>query len=321
MNLRQLEVFHAVMRAGTVTGAARLLGVTQPSVSTVLKHCEAQLRIPLFRRIGGRLQPTPEAEAILPDIEAIFARLDSVWAPAARPEGRQCRHAVAGRRLPHREWLPGGGGGVLHGGTARRACGAAGAVVVRVAGPRGAREVELGIGIEPIMHPEVETEVIVSSGVACVMRDDHPLARQEEVGIRQLDGLPIITFLPRAPLRGYVDRALSEAGIAPRIVAQVSMSMTGMALAYHGAGVALVEPFLLNTFPVPGAGRAAAAAGHRDEGGDDPRAVRAAVGGDGAFCGASAGEVRRLVGGEAGRCSTEAGEGVGLPCQRPTYYE
>lgn len=63
MNLRQLEVFHAVMRAGTVTGAARLLGVTQPSVSTVLKHCEAQLRIPLFRRTGGgctrRPRPRP----------------------------------------------------------------------------------------------------------------------------------------------------------------------------------------------------------------------------------------------------------------------
>lgn len=252
MNLRQLEVFHAVMRAGTVTGAARLLGVTQPSVSTVLKHCEAQLRIPLFRRIGGRLQPTPEAEAILPDIEAIFARLDSV--------GRQLRD------------LKGGSAGTLSlAGAFPIANGYLAAAVASFMAERpgvrvvlqalssselldrvARREIELGIGLEPIMHPEVETEVLVSSGVACVMRDDHPFARQEEVAIRQLDGLPIITFLPRAPLRGYVDRALSEAGIAPRIVAQVNMSMTGMALAHHGAGVALVEPFLLNTFPVPG---------------------------------------------------------------------
>ncbi len=252
MNLRQLEVFHAVMRAGTVTGAARLLGVTQPSVSTVLKHCEAQLRIPLFRRIGGRLQPTPEAEAILPDIEAIFARLDSV--------GRQLRD------------LKGGSAGTLSlAGAFPIANGYLAAAVASFMAERpgvrvvlqalssselldrvARREIELGIGLEPIMHPEVETDVLVSAGVACVMRDDHPLAQQQEVAIGQLDGLPIITFLPRAPLRGYVDRALSAAGIAPRIVAQVNMSMTGMALAYHGAGVALVEPFLLNTLPVPG---------------------------------------------------------------------
>jgi DNA-binding transcriptional LysR family regulator len=252
MNLRQLEVFHAVMRAGTVTGAARLLGVTQPSVSTVLKHCETQLRIALFRRIGGRLQPTPEAEAILPDIEAIFARLDSV--------GRQLRD------------LKGGSIGTLSlAGAYPIANGYLAAAVASFMAERPgvrvvlqalasselldrviSREIELGIGLEPIVHPEVETEVLVSSGIACVMREDHPLAAQPEVAIRQLDGLPIITFLPRAPLRGYVDRALSDAGIVPRISMQVNMSMTGMALAFHGAGIALVEPFLLNTFPLPG---------------------------------------------------------------------
>jgi len=252
MNLRQLEVFHAVMRAGTVTGAARLLGVTQPSVSTVLKHCEAQLRITLFRRIGGRLQPTPEAEAILPDIEAIFARLDSV--------GRQLRD------------LKGGSIGTLSlAGAYPIANGYLAAAVASFTAERPgvrvvlqalasselldrvvSREIELGIGLEPIVHPEVETEVLVASGIACVMRQDHPLAQQEEVAISQLDRLPIITFLPRAPLRGYVDRALSEAGIVPRISMQVNMSMTGMALAFHGAGIALVEPFLLNTFPMPG---------------------------------------------------------------------
>lgn len=252
MNLRQLEVFHAVMRAGTVTGAARLLGVTQPSVSTVLKHCEAQLRITLFRRVGGRLQPTPEAEAILPDIEAIFARLDSV--------GRQLRDMKGGRigTLSLAGAFP-----IANGYLAAAVASfiadrpdvrvvlqslASSELIDRVV----SREVELGVGIEPVLHPAVETEVLVSSGVACVMREDHPLAAQDEVAIRQLDGLPIITFLPRAPLRGYVDRALSEAGIVPRIRVQVSMSMTGMALAAHGAGIALVEPFLLNTFPVPG---------------------------------------------------------------------
>lgn len=252
MNLRQLEVFHAVMRAGTVTGAARLLGVTQPSVSTVLKHCETQLRIPLFRRVGGRLQPTPEAQAILPDIEAIFARLDSV--------GRQLRDLKGGRigSLSLAGAFP-IANGYLAAAVASFLAGrpevrvtlqalASAELVDRVAN----REVELGVGLEPVVHPEVETEVLVTSSVACVMRQDHPLAAQDEVAIRQLDGVPIITFLPRAPLRGHVDRALSEAGVVPRIAVQVSMSMTGMALAYHGAGIALVEPFLLNTFPVPG---------------------------------------------------------------------
>ena len=57
MNLRQMEVFHAIMRAGSVTCAARLLNVTQPAVSTVLRHCETQLRVKLFDRTGGRLHP------------------------------------------------------------------------------------------------------------------------------------------------------------------------------------------------------------------------------------------------------------------------
>ena len=252
MNLRQLEVFHAVMRAGTVTGAARLLGVTQPSVSTVLKHCEEQLRIPLFRRIGGRLQPTPEAEAILPDIEAIFARLDSV--------DRQLQDLKGGRigTLSLAGAFPIANGYL-----------AAAVASFQMERPRlrvvlqsltspevidrvVSREVELGIAFEPVVNPEVETEVLVTSGVSCVMRDTHPLADREEIAIHELDGVPIITYLPRALLRSNVDRALSDAGVMPRFSVQVSLSLTGMALAYHGAGIALVEPFLLKALPLPG---------------------------------------------------------------------
>ncbi len=66
MNLRQMEVFHAIMRSGSVTGAARQLNVSQPAISATLRHCEAQLGMKLFERAGSGLQPTPEAHAIFP---------------------------------------------------------------------------------------------------------------------------------------------------------------------------------------------------------------------------------------------------------------
>ena len=78
INLRHVEVFYAIMRAGSITEAARVLNVTQPAVSVALKQFEARLQMKLFDRVGGRLQPTPEAKALLPDIAEIFGRLGAV---------------------------------------------------------------------------------------------------------------------------------------------------------------------------------------------------------------------------------------------------
>jgi DNA-binding transcriptional LysR family regulator len=52
MNFRHLEVFYAVMTAGTVTGAARQLGVSQPSVTTTIKAAETGLVRCLKKRNG-----------------------------------------------------------------------------------------------------------------------------------------------------------------------------------------------------------------------------------------------------------------------------
>jgi DNA-binding transcriptional LysR family regulator len=78
MNLRQLEVFYAVMQAGSVTGAARNLNVTQPAVSNVLKHTEQQVKFKLFERMGGRLHPAAEARDLLPDVNEIFGRIGTL---------------------------------------------------------------------------------------------------------------------------------------------------------------------------------------------------------------------------------------------------
>ncbi|EPT1005926.1 LysR family transcriptional regulator [Vibrio parahaemolyticus] len=75
MNLRQLEVFYAIMQAGTVSGAARLLHVSQPNVTRVLAHTEQQLSFALFERVKGRLVPTQEAKALLPEAEKVYQQL------------------------------------------------------------------------------------------------------------------------------------------------------------------------------------------------------------------------------------------------------
>lgn len=64
LNSRQIETFHAVMKTGSVTEAARTLGVTQPAVTTSLKQIETSLGFNLFHRANGRLHPTREAQAL-----------------------------------------------------------------------------------------------------------------------------------------------------------------------------------------------------------------------------------------------------------------
>ncbi|AKU56782.1 Transcriptional regulator, LysR family [Vibrio parahaemolyticus] len=63
------------MQAGTVSGAARLLHVSQPNVTRVLAHTEQQLGFALFERVKGRLVPTQEAKALLPEAEKVYQQL------------------------------------------------------------------------------------------------------------------------------------------------------------------------------------------------------------------------------------------------------
>lgn len=71
MRLRHIELFHAVLTAGSLTGAARLLNISQPAASKLLQLAEQQLGFALFSRVRGRLQPTQEALLLRHRVEKI----------------------------------------------------------------------------------------------------------------------------------------------------------------------------------------------------------------------------------------------------------
>jgi DNA-binding transcriptional LysR family regulator len=78
MNIRQLEAFRATMMAQTTIGAAELLGVSQPAISRLLTQLEASLRLTLFDRTSGRLQPTPEAKLLYEEVQRTFVSVDKI---------------------------------------------------------------------------------------------------------------------------------------------------------------------------------------------------------------------------------------------------
>lgn len=75
MRLRQIEVFHAITQMGTISGAAKLLNVSQPNVSRVLSHTELQLGFSLFERSTKGLVMTREGRRLLPEVEVLTRNL------------------------------------------------------------------------------------------------------------------------------------------------------------------------------------------------------------------------------------------------------
>jgi DNA-binding transcriptional LysR family regulator len=78
MTLRQVEVIRAVMVTGTIGGAAKLLNVSAPGISRLVKYTERSLGIRFFQRQNGRYFPTPEAQNIFEQINGVYKKVDDL---------------------------------------------------------------------------------------------------------------------------------------------------------------------------------------------------------------------------------------------------
>ncbi|MDH5529598.1 MAG: LysR family transcriptional regulator [Paracoccaceae bacterium] len=73
MNLRQLEAFRATMRSGSITEAAEMMHISQPSVSRLIADLERSVGFALFLRTGRGLTATVEAKTFYQGVEGMFA--------------------------------------------------------------------------------------------------------------------------------------------------------------------------------------------------------------------------------------------------------
>ena len=242
MNLRQLEVFHAVMQAGSVTGAALQLHVSQPAVSNVLKHMEQQLRFKLFERIGGRLHPTPEANDLLPDVSEIFGRIGTLTRVVQEMrDGRSGRLVVATSPTLVNAFLPRAIALFC-----KKSPGVRIAiqslptplVVERVA----RREVDMGIVYAPVADGGVDAEDLVVTELACVIPRRHALAAKRAVKAVDLAGYTVVSLGAGTRIGVVIDEECRRAGVAaPEVGIEASSSLAACLMVSEGAGVGLVD--------------------------------------------------------------------------------
>ncbi len=72
LNPRQIEAFHLVFQSGSMTTAARLMSITQPAVSRLIRDLEAKTELTLFKRSGSGISATRDAITFFNEVERCF---------------------------------------------------------------------------------------------------------------------------------------------------------------------------------------------------------------------------------------------------------
>ena len=78
ISLWQMTVVREIMKAGSISAAARQLGRTQPALSATVKELERNMNCQLFERQKGRLIPVPEAFFLLDRANEILEQVDDL---------------------------------------------------------------------------------------------------------------------------------------------------------------------------------------------------------------------------------------------------
>ena len=110
LKIRHLEVFDALVEAGSVSRAADRLNLTQPAVSIALSKLEADLGFRLFHRERGYFAPTGEAMLLhsevtqgLRAISRVSKRIDEIRLGTTGGVSIATKYQLQGHRRPRRQ--------------------------------------------------------------------------------------------------------------------------------------------------------------------------------------------------------------------------
>ena len=238
MNLRHLRTFVEIADARGVARAAARLHLTQPTASRQLNALEAELGVPLFNRIGHRIQLTSEGEDLLQrsrrllgDAEAMGERARALKSGqtgllrvGATPQWIESImvHFLARYRPRH----PGVEVHLIEDG----------GVGLPVRLERG----DVHLAIMPEGDERFAGHLLYPIYVLAVMAKNHRLSRRRLLDVADLADEPLLMLNPAFASREWFQTACQAARIRPKIVFESASPQTLIALAAGGHGIGVV---------------------------------------------------------------------------------
>ncbi|TWS96862.1 LysR substrate-binding domain-containing protein [Reyranella sp. CPCC 100927] len=245
MNLRQIEMFRAIMVTGSISGAARLLSVSQPAISRLLAYTEDRLGFSLFERVKGRVQPTPEARQLFVGVDQVHQEVARVneLAEELRNGGTGSVCMVASPSVGH-VLVP----KAIAQFRARHPDVRIELEILTLAdliGKVSSQRADLAITSLAVDEPTVTSALIGEGRLQVIFPADHPLGDKRVVKAADLAPYPIISYGPHTPYGMIVSRLLNTTTKPIRVNTQVRFTPNACSLVQAGAGIAIVDDFVL----------------------------------------------------------------------------
>ncbi|WP_443192444.1 LysR family transcriptional regulator [Pseudomonas indica] len=245
MRLRHIEIFQAILQTGSVTGAARLLNITQPAATKALHHAEAQLGFSLFTRIRGQLHPTAEARLLEAATGKVFDDLREVRRLAGNLRGHSdhplrivTTPTLAQTLLPAsiaqwRRRYP------------KTPCTLATQHTRELVESLLLHEADIGFSLQEPKHPALRSESLAQGGMRVIAgrgQWSEELAGKP-MALDELAGQPLIALDTRDGLGSLLSSRLDELEDGPLINTHVQTYQVARSLVEAGLGMAVVDPF------------------------------------------------------------------------------
>lgn len=243
MNFKQLEAFLAFMTTGSTIEAAQRLGTSQPAVSRLLSQFESDLGLPLFVRRKGRLYPSSEAEALLPDVQNMMLDAESLHRHVNQLRLGGLRRTLLRVQLPSsvaQSVMPAVAESFLddHPDVALEVLvGTYEASEVAVLG----READLALVRWPALNSGLNMVLRLDTESVCVMPPGHALATLDTVTPGDLIGVDMVLLGRQRLLRQQIDQAFRQGRMMPQIRAEVHSVEMACRLVARGIGVSIVN--------------------------------------------------------------------------------
>jgi DNA-binding transcriptional LysR family regulator len=242
MTLKQIEAFRAVMLAGSITGAAKMLFVSQPAVSRILADLETSIDFKLFARVNRMMVPTDEGRSLYAEIERAFTGLEEL--KNAAKSIRLCRRGQL--RLIT---VPGIGSNIIAGMVAEFSrINPDVSVSIEIQASQRlfewviSQQCDVGISALPMDNPALKIRPFARGKAFCILPKGHHLTAKKSILPKDLEGEKFISFRSDSVARRMIDAEFTKAGVERHLQTEARTINVVSALVEAGMGVSVIGP-------------------------------------------------------------------------------